>query len=261
MSGALELARISLKGDRKLNQDRCLMLNKDGDTLLALGDGLGGHPRGEVAAQLLVDTCEHLFRSSEHPIRDPLTLLNDCLNRAHQAIVRFGISQEPPIAPRTTSVVCLVQGSHAWWCHVGDSRLYLFRNGKLMDQTRDHTRRRQMPHGRNGAGKLTITRCLGGLDLPPTVADSGPTTLLPGDTLLLSSDGFWSHFEPEQIARRLYQPGQLGDNLRPLTEEARRAAHPRSDNTSVVALRWHPDADTGASLGRQRSGILAKTTA
>ena len=57
MNSTLELARISLKGDRKLNQDRCLMLSKGGDTLLALGDGLGGHPRGEVAAQLL---CEAL---------------------------------------------------------------------------------------------------------------------------------------------------------------------------------------------------------
>jgi serine/threonine protein phosphatase PrpC len=260
VSSPLELVRISLKGDRQLNQDRCLALGKGGDTLLALADGLGGHPRGEVAAQLLVDTCEHLFRNSDHPIRDPLALLCGCLERAHHAIVRFGMGQQPPIAPRTTGVACLVQDDRAWWCHVGDSRLYLFRDGRLIDRTHDHSRRRQVAHGRNGAGKLTITRCLGGLNLPPDLAEAGPTALLPGDTLLLSSDGFWSQFEPDELGRRLYQQGELGENLRPLVEEARHSASPRSDNTSVVALRWWPAQASSPTLARNQHRSPAKPT-
>jgi serine/threonine protein phosphatase PrpC len=250
MSAPLELARISLKGDRKLNQDRCLALSKGGDTLLALADGLGGHPRGEVAAQLLIDTCEHLFRNAEHPVTDPLALLTACLERAHAAIVRFGMGQEPPIAPRTTGVLCLVQDNQAWWCHVGDSRLYLYRNAKLLERTRDHSRRRQVPRGGNSTSKLTITRCLGGLDLPPDLAESGPIQLQPGDTLLLSSDGFWSRFDIAELGQRLYQSGDLGENLPPLAAEACRTAHPRSDNTTVVALRWRPIDE--AVAGRQR---------
>lgn len=239
MSSPLELVRISLKGDRKLNQDRCLAISKGGDTLLILGDGLGGHPRGEVAAQLLVDTCEHLFRNSEHPVDDPRGLLAECLARAHAAIVRFGLNQQPPIAPRTTGVACLVQGDTAWWSHVGDSRLYLYRDGRLLDQTRDHTRRR--PRSGDGQPRLTITRCLGGTRPPPDLAESGPTPLLPGDTLLLSSDGFWAQHDHDELGRRLYQPGELGDNLAALANEACRSAAPRSDNTTVVALRWWPE--------------------
>lgn len=248
MSAPLELVRVSLKGDRKLNQDRSLALTKGNDTLLALADGLGGHPRGEVAAQLLMDTCEHLFRSADHPVQDPLALLSGCLERAHHAIVRFGMGQQPPIAPRTTGVVCLVQDEQAWWCHVGDSRLYLFRDGQLIERTRDHAKRRK--HAHKPAGRHTITRCLGGLNLPPDLTESGPTGLYPGDTVLLASDGFWGQFDAKELGRRLYRPGELGENLRPLADEARQSARPRSDNTTVVAMRWRPSQASEMHLGR-----------
>lgn len=242
MSSSRELSSVTLQGDRKINQDRCLTMRKGGDTLLALADGLGGHPRGEVAAQLLMDTCEHLFRSTEHPVADPLALLTGCLERAHAAIVRYGMAQDPPIMPRTTGVVCLVQDGRAWWCHVGDSRLYLFRDGYLKDRTNDHSRMRQRERKDDSdkGGKITITRCLGGLNLPPDLAEHGPVVLYPGDILLLSSDGFWSQFEPTNLARHLYQGGELGENLPALAERARRAAEPRSDNVTAVGLRWWP---------------------
>lgn len=248
MSPPLELARISLQGDRRLNQDRSLILRKDEDILLVLGDGLGGHPRGEVAAQLLVDTCEHLFRNSDHPVADPLELLGQCLERAHAAIVRFGNSQQPVIAPRTTGVVCLVQNGQAWWRHVGDSRLYLYRDSRLLEQTRDHTRQR--PASSSGEPRIAITRCLGGVKPPPDLTEHGPVTLLPGDTLLLCSDGFWGQHEHEALGRRLYQPGELSGNLATLADEACRNAHPRSDNTSVAALRWQPQATADTDVSR-----------
>lgn len=251
MKSPLELSRVSLKGDRKLNQDRCLSLSKGSDTLLVLGDGLGGHPRGEIAAQLLVDSCEHLFRNTSHPVEDPLGLLTECLERAHAAIVRFGITRQPPIAPRTTGVVCLVQGGRAWWCHVGDSRLYLFRDGKLLNQTRDHTK--QHFPGDKGEPRLSITRCLGGLGLPPDLSESGPFPLEPGDVVLLSSDGFWAQHEQRKLGERLYQPGQLGDNLARLAAEACQRAAPRSDNTSVIAMRWWPPGTASNATGQAQT--------
>lgn len=236
MKATLEMARVSLLGDRKINQDRCLALQAGDDILLALGDGLGGHPRGEVAAQLFMDTCEHLFREESHPLASPHALMNVCLEKAHAAIVRFGMTQEPPIAPRTTGVVCVVQQDTAWWSHVGDSRLYLFRQGKVVARTRDHIQRRE----KRGTTRVTITRCLGGLNLPPDIAEAGPTRLQPGDILLLCSDGFWTGHQPEDLARQLDYAPRLADALPELAEAACRAAHPRGDNTTAVALRWQP---------------------
>jgi serine/threonine protein phosphatase PrpC len=238
-----ELARVSLLGDRKINQDRCLTLREGEDTLLAVADGLGGHPRGETAAQLMMDTCEHLFRSIDHPVAKPQAFLKSCLEHAHNAIVRFGMSQEPNIAPRTTGVVCLVQNSRAWWSHVGDSRLYLYRDGNLMERTHDHSRKRQIERRGKGGSKVTITRCLGGLNPPPEITESGPVGLHPGDTLLLSSDGFWSQFDTADLGRHLYQGGELGENLTALAERACRNAQPRSDNATAVAMRWWPRDD------------------
>ncbi len=63
-----EAAKASLTGDRKCNQDRCLVLCGGETVLLGLADGLGGHPRGEVAAQLLIDVCESLFRRARKPL-------------------------------------------------------------------------------------------------------------------------------------------------------------------------------------------------
>ena len=63
-----EAAKASLIGNRGCNQDRCMLLS-DGETvLLGLADGLGGHPRGEVAAQIVVDVCESLFRRAPRPL-------------------------------------------------------------------------------------------------------------------------------------------------------------------------------------------------
>ena len=53
-----EIARITLQGNRPENQDRFLVLQQDDCCMMALGDRLGGHPRGDMAAQMLIDTCE-----------------------------------------------------------------------------------------------------------------------------------------------------------------------------------------------------------
>ena len=132
---AFEAAKGSLTGDRATNQDRCLFLSSGETALLCLADGLGGHPRGEVAAQLLLDATEAVFRQSEKPLTDPERFMLRCIGKAHQAILRFGRRQSPPIAPRTTAVIAVVQGGFAYWCHVGDSRLYLIRNGRVVVQT------------------------------------------------------------------------------------------------------------------------------
>ena len=110
-----DAAKASLDGSRRCNQDRCLVL-QDGDTvLLALADGLGGHPRGEVAAQLLVDVCETRFRNTSKPLFDPEHFMLQCIGKAHRSILRFGrrllaaarLVSNVPGAPRAEPRGCL----------------------------------------------------------------------------------------------------------------------------------------------------------
>jgi serine/threonine protein phosphatase PrpC len=212
--------------------------------LLAVADGMGGHARGDLAAQTAVNSLGHSFLSQHDAVTKPEQFLKTAMEIAHLETLEAGRANTPPVEPRTTCVVCLLQGNQAWWAHVGDSRLYLLRAGKLLTRTRDHTPVEELVQNgviredelsthplRNG-----VSRCLGGaLRFPRISFDHAE--LQPGDTLLLCSDGLWSAL-PE--ARLLNTPdsGDLELAVNQLADEAERTSYPHSDNVSLVALRW-----------------------
>ena len=236
---AFEAAKGSLTGDRITNQDRCLFLSSANTALLCLADGLGGHPRGEVAAQMLLDAAETLFRQADKPLPDPERFMLQCIGKAHKAILQFGGRQSPPVAPRTTAVIAIVQDGTAYWCHVGDSRLYLIRNAQVVAQTRDHAEVRYVRQSATEVSRprASLTRCLGGLLQPPTTTCGAPTRLCHGDALLLCSDGLWNQI-PKRALINAFEPrdASVEDRLQALLELA--ATAPNSDNVSAVALRW-----------------------
>ncbi len=230
-----EAKRISLTGDRHNNQDRSIVLEAGSTTLLAVADGLGGHPKGEVAAQLFIDTCELMLRRADHPIRDPRRFMHECIHKAHHAIVNYGDRQTPPICPRSTAVMAIVQYGKAWWAHVGDSRLYLIREGGILVQTHDHSLVQAIDQPISGKSRSAITRCLGGLDQPPEISFGVPMSLQDGDTLLLCSDGLWNQVPQEELVT-LMSADDLGAGLQRAGNMA--ASRPRSDNVTAIALRW-----------------------
>lgn len=234
-----EAAKVSVTGERPSNQDRCLFLCSSDTVLLGLADGLGGHPRGEVAAQLLVDVSESLFRQATKPLQDPEQFMLQCIGKAHNAILRFGRRHSPPIAPRTTAVLAVIQGGMAYWAHVGDSRLYLIRDGLVHTQTRDHSQIRfvRQSAAESSRPRASLTRCLGGLPQPPTTTCGPPTLLQTGDTIVLCSDGLWAQLSSRGLIDAFNGgAADLDSHLTAVIEQAAQA--PNSDNVSAVALRW-----------------------
>jgi serine/threonine protein phosphatase PrpC len=248
----LTAAKMSRRGSRSINQDRSLFLSSAETVLLCLADGLGGHPRGEVAAQLLMDVTEARFRASSKPLSNPEQFMLQCIGQAHDAILRFGRRQSPTVAPRTTAVIAVIQNGIAYWVHVGDSRLYLVRDGQALVQTRDHTqvrfiRQSAEEHPRPCA---SLTRCLGGLPQPPTTTCGVPTPLRKDDGLLLCSDGLWNQISQHELLS-LFAPGSaLETQLEQLVDRA--ASDPASDNVTALALRWLVD-----DVGEARHGADA----
>lgn len=232
-------------GNRASNQDRCVIRHDEERALLVVADGMGGHARGDLAAQTTVDTLSRLFREQDGPIPNPHAFLDRALARAHEQVVRVGQAQQPPIEPRTTCVACLVQGRSAWWAHVGDSRLYLLRDGQLLLRTRDHAYVEELlqrgeiseAEARHHPMRNSVSQCLGGSSSLPEASFGQIDELHRDDCLLLCSDGLWAAL-PENLLLTLYDKPDLNRALEKLAEDAEHASYPRSDNISAVALRW-----------------------
>lgn len=248
-------AQANRLGNRASNQDRCLIVERADTVLLAVADGMGGHARGDLAAQAFVDTLNRHFRSYQG-VDNAGAFLRAAFRDAHCTIQRVGQAQNPPIQPMTTGVACLIQDGVAQWAHVGDSRAYLIRQGQIVLRTRDHTRVAEMVE----AGLLTeqqarlhplrnhVSRCLGGTDQPPPVTLSPTIYLAPGDVVLLCSDGLWSPVSEHRVIDTL-AGDTMARAIEALAEAAERASYPQSDNVSGVVLRWEGSRAETATTG------------
>ncbi len=240
----LDTATSTLTGNRGINQDRCLAINSQGTVLLALADGMGGHPMGEVAAQILVDVCEREIYKVPRPVPSPAEFLAGLLSIAHKEIQQFGTEQRPPAEPRTTAVIALVQSGRVHWVYIGDSRLYLFRRGDLLHRTTDHSYvARLLQQGLISESQVDthpqrnyVTRCLGGGGKLQKY-DQGLRDLEVDDMLLLCSDGLWQSVGDEVMREVLFNERDMAQAATLLTEEAARVAFPSSDNVTAVVAR------------------------
>ena len=135
----VEYADLSLLGGREENQDRVAVAVAEHAALLVVVDGMGGHAEGARAAEVTLKTLLEAFWHTPQPLFDPLGFLHLTLGRAHEEVVRIGLHLPLEQRPRATCAVCLVQQGSAYWAHVGDSRIYLLRQGAVAARTRDHS--------------------------------------------------------------------------------------------------------------------------
>lgn len=239
------IAQQSLTGARASNQDRALTLESEHAVLIAVADGLGGHAGGALAADTFVQELARAFRAQHGPrIERPIAFLAACIEQAHRSIVALGRAQTPPITPRTTCVIALIQDGVATWAHVGDSRLYHFRGAQLLTRTVDHSVTEEM----HNAGlleeaqmakhtfKSKLTNCLGGPSAPEATYGRA-TALEPGDLLLLCTDGVWQAFSSDDLAEHL-SADTLEEGLDDMLDAAEKTMRKRCDNVTAAALRW-----------------------
>jgi serine/threonine protein phosphatase PrpC len=240
----VDLAHCSLMGNRRNNQDRCLIARGDHALLLGIADGMGGHPGGDKAAQIFTDTCQSQMQQQAGPIAEPHDFLVRLLHLSHHRIQRFGRRNTPPIIPRTTVVVALLQDGLVRWVHAGDSRFYLFRDRQAAARTTDHSQvERLRQQGLISRGEMVnhparnlVTRCLGG-DHDILEPEYGEMPLAEDDCLLLCSDGLWSSIPDLRMIGALAEEGSMAEKVEALAREAAAAKAPESDNVSLVACR------------------------
>ena len=260
--------QVSRKGGREKNEDRMGYCYTRDSGLFALADGMGGHPEGEVASQLALQTIAALFqRDSKPTLADPTRFLHEAIIAGHHQLLRYATQKALIDTPRTTIVACVLQGNAAYWAHCGDSRLYMLRGDKLVARTRDHsyselqqTMSQVIPMGERFNRNVLFT-CLGSPG-KPVVDTVGPLMLQSGDRILLCSDGLWSSVDDNTIAEMLSQR-IISDAVPELVEQALRNGGPKSDNVSVLAVEWESveDSDSATGISTQSLGeeVFAST--
>ena len=128
--------QISRRGGREMNEDRMGYCYTRESGLFVLADGMGGHPEGEVAAQIALQTISALFQRQAKPqLKDVQEFLSGALLAAHHQILRYATDKGMLDTPRTTLVIAVVQDGRASWIHCGDSRLYMVRGVSNMPRS------------------------------------------------------------------------------------------------------------------------------
>ena len=260
--------QVSRKGGRELNEDRMGYCYTRDAGLFALADGMGGHPEGEVASQLALQTLAAMFqREAKTKLDDPLRFLHDAIVAGHHQLLRYATERALMDTPRTTIVACVLQGRTAYWAHCGDSRLYLLRGDKLVARTRDHsytelqnTLSQVVPMGEHLNRNVLFT-CLGSPG-KPVIDTAGPLNMVAGDRVLLCSDGLWGSLSDDDITQILSSM-PIASAVPELVERALRVAGDKSDNVTVLAIDWEAAEDTdvkpGVSTGSLGDEVFAST--
>ncbi|HRD95828.1 MAG TPA: serine/threonine-protein phosphatase [Rubrivivax sp.] len=246
--------QVSRKGGREKNEDRMGYCYTRDAGLFALADGMGGHPEGEVASQLALQTMSAMFQRAAKPrLADPLRFLHDAIVAGHHQLLRYATERALTDTPRTTLVACVLQGNAAYWAHCGDSRLYLVRGDKLVARTRDHsyselqeTLAQVVPMG-DRVNRNVLFTCLGSPG-KPVVDTAGPLLVQTGDRVMLCSDGLWGAVaDPVITATLASRP--ITESVPELVELALRSAGEKSDNVTVLAVEWEAAEDMDSKSG------------
>jgi len=198
---------------RATNEDYLHTLPEQG--IVALADGMGGHLAGEVAAEVAVEVAVEELRHAQRFMNmdavQALMAIGQAVERANASIYTLAKKKPELQGMGTTLVLGLFQNGRIFYAHVGDSRLYLFRNGRLVQLTRDHSLIQEViDHGiypnrgeakEAGVGENVLTRSLG-FDLDLNV-DVNEVPVRPGDLFLFCSDGLSTPLKKEQIEHLL----------------------------------------------------------
>jgi serine/threonine protein phosphatase PrpC len=246
--------QVSRKGGRDNNEDRMGYCYTRDSGLFALADGMGGHPEGEVASQLALQTLAAAFQREAKPsLKNPQRFLQDAILAGHHQLLRYATERALVDTPRTTVVACVIQGKTAYWAHCGDSRLYLVRAGKLVARTRDHsytelqeTLAHVVPIDARFNRSVLFT-CLGSPG-KPVVDAAGPVMLESGDRIVVCSDGLWSTVSDEEIVGML-AARPISDAVPELVEQALRNGGTHGDNVTVLAVEWEAAEDRDSAQG------------
>ncbi len=232
---------FSNKGGRENNEDNVGMYQKGEEYCFVLADGLGGHGKGEVASCLAVEAAVKMFALQGAGSR----CMEASFMEAQKEILARQKEDLTARDMKTTMVILHVGRDRIWWGHIGDSRLYFFRNGKLMGRTLDHS----VPQMLVAAGQIRekqirshpdrnrLLRVLGVDWDTPKYQLEEPKPRQDREAFLLCTDGFWELIDEKKMQHCLKKaktPAQWIELMEGIVKKNGQGKN--MDNYSAVAV-------------------------
>jgi PPM family protein phosphatase len=221
---------------RQNNEDQLVFRQYNNDTvLLAIADGMGGHAAGEVASEIAIDIIKDL----DPNVEDMESHLAELLQKASLRIQKRAFEDFSLEGMGTTLSVVLVRNQKAYWIHVGDTRIYLFRDGRLSQITEDHT----VPQLLVKEGEISkeearahslhhvLLNCVGPDEYE---ADQGSFSVTGKDLLMLSTDGLHDALPDVDMEFILGRKTDLKERLNDLVSAALLAGG--EDDITVITI-------------------------
>lgn len=240
----LDVALLTDRGGRPYNEDACGHWQSSRQWCGVLADGAGGHGGGDIASKLAVQQLIGLFASEPSQNGAALAVL---LRRTNELLRARRASGSPSQDMHSTvvSLVIDVDNGQIHWAHVGDSRMYWFRGGRLLKRTQDHS----LVQALVDAGLLAAdemsrhpkrSELRSALGLPAEALEvshgDGPEPVQAGDAFLLCTDGVWEHLDDALLERTLAAAPNLQGWLDLLATEVRRRASHKASHDNFTAL-------------------------
>ncbi len=234
----MDIASLCEIGGRSQNQDYLGCKEEADGGYFVLADGLGGHGGGEHASKIAVET---LLKTPPKTLEQ----FGDCFETAHQAIQAVQ-KQSLELSQMASTVAALsIRGQQAIWGHVGDARIYLIRDQKIIHQSKDHS----IPQLLVSDGEITADQIRHHPDrnrLHRALGDSHtqikarlvktPQPVEKGDVFLLCSDGFWEWVTEEKMLAYLLLSDSANGWLQAMKKHLQNNANGNFDNYSAISV-------------------------
>lgn len=226
---------------RPVNEDAFFVSPPDdsGSLLAIVADGMGGHNAGEVASSEAINVIKDVVLDNEHNAKEMLT---QAINSANSTIYNMSLDKQALFGMGTTITACLIEKDKVTAAQVGDSRLYLIRDGMIIQITKDHSLVEMLiengsitkEDAKHHPQKNVITRAIG--TDKEVSADIYEFSICEGDIILLCSDGLVNMVEDEKILSVITRTKSFEETADKLVAEAENAGG--SDNITVILIKF-----------------------
>jgi len=269
-----DVATAAIKGGRDYQEDSLIAHFPLGQEtgFAVLADGMGGHLSGDVASALVMTETFSRLKMKEmildKGITDIPALLGKAAGAANDCVTQYIEDEPESYGMGSTLLATVIRGEDLFWVSVGDSPLFLFRDGEIRQLNQDHSMAPQIDMmvkvgamdeevGRNHPDRNTLTSAIAGLNINKIDCPAEPTKVQPGDIIVVASDGiqFLSNDEIQDIlnATRDKSSHEISQAL---LAAIAKLDDPEQDNTAFTVIKLgdlslqaaQATADKGAAL-------------